>query len=311
MRIERDAPISTWFGVGGRADRLARPGSVDELRACVLEEPRLRMLGDGANLLVDDDGVEGLVVSLNSAPMSGWEISTREAGLVRAMAGANLPRLILDCVRAGLGGLEGLGGIPATLGGALVMNAGGSFGQISDSVERVHALDRAGNAVVLERGDIGFSYRHSGLNELIVVSADLRLTPGDAGALRARLKDVMQYKKESQPMGARSAGCAFRNPTITGDVIGPRGEVIARAEGGAGKRVSAGMLIDKAGCKALAVRSASVSERHANFLVVDSSFKPGARARDVIELMALVQQRVLDAFGVRIEPEVVVWRRGE
>lgn len=330
--IELNAPIPTWFGVGGRADRLARPRSIDELRACLHMDPKLRVLGAGANLLVDDDGVGELVVSLAAPAFTAWSFEdsdsaetrlgidhARTTGSVRVMAGADLPKLILEAVRRGRAGLEGLGGIPANAGGALVMNAGGAFGQIADVVERVFAFARDGSFVVLERSQIDFGYRRSGLNEFIVLGADLSLGHAGPETLRKRLKEVMAYKAASQPMSANSAGCCYKNPTLAHDVHG-----IGRA----GERVSAGLLIDRAGCKGLRVGSASVSERHANFLMVDKAAEaisaehreagtPAAspsvphppKARDVIDLIALVQQRVRERFGVSLETEVVIWRR--
>lgn len=297
LNIERDAAIPTWFGIGGRADRLARPTSAGELARLLVDEPECRVLGDGANLLVDDDGVGGVVVSLSDAAFNSWTVD-RAGGRVMAMAGANLPKLALAVVREGLAGLEGLGGIPATVGGAVIMNAGGSFGQIADTVARVHALDAQGRAVVRERDEIEFAYRHSGLNALVITAVEFELREEDPAALRARLKEVMDYKKRSQPMADRSAGCVWKNPTLPHDIsdIGPRGE-----------RVSAGMLIDRAGCKGMRVGGASVSPRHANFVVTMPG--DGARARDVIELMAATRQRVLAEFGVGLEPEVVIWSR--
>ncbi|TVQ64123.1 MAG: UDP-N-acetylmuramate dehydrogenase [Phycisphaerales bacterium] len=291
--IETDAPIPTWFGVGGRADALARPRSVEELRALLRRFDRVRVLGDGANMLVDDDGVDGLVVSLENLRRVERP-DPNDPGLLRVGAGANLPRLIVDTVRDGLSGLEGLAGVPASLGGAIVMNAGGAFGEIAQAVERVRALTLDGEEIVRTRDEIPFGYRSSGLRDLIVVEADLRLTPAeDAAALRSRMKEVMSYKKGSQPMGERSAGCAFKNPTL------PTGE-----------RVSAGMLIDRAGCKGERVGGARVSDVHANFIVVDTA--PGAcTARDVVALMRRVRARVLDHAGVTLEPEVAIWRRAD
>ncbi len=299
ISIQPDAPIPTWFGIGGRAERLARPESVEQLRRCLEIDPALRVLGDGANLLVDDDGVGELVVSLASTPMTSLD-RDEDTGLVVAMAGANLPKLIVQTVRLGLAGLESLAGIPATIGGAVMMNAGGAFGQIADVVARVNALDRQGRLVTLERVDIDFSYRHSGLDTreggLIVTSVELSLRQADPEKLRDRFKEVMAYKKASQPMAENSAGCVFKNPTLPRDLdgIGPKG-----------KRASAGMLIDRAGCKGLAVGGAQVSDVHANFIVT----RAGALARHVIELMADVRRRVADRFGVTLEPEVVVWSR--
>ena len=292
--ITENAAIPTWFGIGGRADRFAAPASAAALRRCLEIDPALRVLGEGANLLVDDDGVPGLVVALTAPAFTGAEFD--DDGVVRVGAGADLPRLVVESVRRGLAGLEGLGGIPATIGGALVMNAGGAFGQIADAVARVHAVDRAGRDVTLERADIPFGYRAGGLRDLVVTGAELRLTPADPAALRARLKDVMAYKKASQPMADNSAGCCFKNPTLAADLEGVAG---------AGTRVSAGLLIDRAGLKGVAVGGARVSERHGNFVVT----APGAKARHVIDLMALIVRAVHDRFGVTLHPEVVIWSR--
>jgi UDP-N-acetylmuramate dehydrogenase len=295
LEVAEHAPIPTWFGVGGRADRLARPESVDSLRQCVETDPDLRILGDGANLLVDDEGVGELVLDMGGLRSVEIDGTT---GRVVALAGADLPRLVVESVRRGLAGLEGLGGIPATLGGAVMMNAGGVFGQIADAVAAVHALDREGRAVVMPRELIDFGYRRSGLRGLVIAKVELELRPVDPVALRARLKEVMAYKKASQPMAERSAGCAFKNPTLGADLEGV---------GAAGARVSAGMLIDRAGAKGLRRRSAQVSPVHGNFLTADA----GGRARDVIELMDQVHRRVMDRFGIGLEPEVVIWRRAQ
>ncbi|MEC9374569.1 MAG: UDP-N-acetylmuramate dehydrogenase [Planctomycetota bacterium] len=282
--IETDAPIPTWFGVGGRADRLARPATLDELRDLARHHDQLRILGDGANLLVADEGVDGLVVSLERMKAVAFE----RDGLVRVEAGANLPRLILETVRRGLAGLEGLGGIPATVGGAVRMNAGGAFGQIADVVERVHALAGDGETRCIERADIPFAYRRSGLEDLIITAVDLRLEPSDPAPLRDRLKEVMAYKKSSQPMADRSAGCVFRNPDING------------------ARESAGRIIDQCGCKGLRIGGAEVSQRHANFVVTHD----GCAATDILELIDQIRERVRRERGIELETEVVIWRRG-
>ena len=298
-----DAPVPTWFRVGGRADRLVRPRSFDELRACVELDPSLRVLGDGANLLVDDPGVQELVVSTDAPEAREVEIDPA-TGLVRARAGARLPALINRCVREGLGGIEALAGFPATIGGAVVMNAGGAFGEIASAVERVHAIDRHGNDATLERPEIPFGYRRSGLAagglDLIIWEVELRLVPGDRDVLDARRREVMAYKKSTQPMSENSAGCCFKNPVVHTPIreLGPVGERV-------GERVSAGLLIDRAGCKGLAVGGARVSDHHANFITTT----PGAHARHVIDLMDEVSRRVRDAFGITLEREVVVWER--
>ncbi len=313
--IELDAPIPTWFRIGGRAERFVRVDSTESLRACLELDPSLRVLGDGANLLVDDDGVPELVVQFvkpNAATLAASIVDGvaasrgHDRAIVRLPAGCELPEVILQCIRAGLGGLEGLGGIPASLGGAVIMNAGGAFGQIADVVHRVHALDRAARAGTIDRRDIAFDYRHSGLNHLIVTEVELSLTRDDPALLRAKLKDVMAYKRGTQPLAADSAGCVFKNPTLAAS----RSELASIGWSGdtrAGSRVSAGFLIEKAACKGLAVGGATVSERHGNFIVTNA----GAGARDVIELMSLVARHVHDRFGIVLHPEVVVWSRRE
>lgn len=292
--IITDTPVETWFGVGGRADRLCRPADPGGLAWCLREHETVRILGDGANLLVDDDGVDGLVVDL--ANIKTVEID-RDTGRVFADAGANLPLLITRTARAGLAGLEILGGIPASVGGAVVMNAGGKFGEIESAVRAVHALDARGEPVTLTRDQIAFAYRRSGLNDLVVTRVEFALTPDDPDSVRARLKDIMAYKKQTQPLASDSAGCCFKNPTLESDLPGI---------GSSGQRVGAGLLLDRAGCKGMRAGGAEVSAGHANFIVTHD----GAAARDVIELMDLAAARVLDRFGVALEREVVVWERG-
>lgn len=296
--ITHAAPIKTWFGIGGSAARFAKPRTADDLRTCLAIDPALRVLGDGANLLVDDDGIDDLVVSLDAPGLAKIEVLDADKGLVRAGAGVHIFKLMNTTIRSGLGGLEVLAGVPATLGGAIVMNAGGAFGQIADVIERVYALDRSGREVVLERSDINFSYRHSGLTHLIVTAADLRLTRGDTAALEARKKEINDYKLRVQPMSANSAGCCFKNPTLPHAIEGI---------GETGKRVSAGLLIDRAGLKGLRHQTARVSDLHGNFLVVDD--KSIGKARDVIALMDIVATRVHDRFGVHLDREVVVWSK--
>ncbi|MBX3357038.1 MAG: UDP-N-acetylmuramate dehydrogenase [Phycisphaeraceae bacterium] len=295
LQAQPNAPIPTWFGVGGGADHLARPVNTGELRRCLEADRSLRILGDGANLLVADEGVGNLVVSLAQGEFAASSIDPA-AGRITAGAGVNLPRLILEAAKAGLAGLEGLGGIPATIGGAIVMNAGGTFAQICDVVARVHGLDRSGSPVTLERGDIDFSYRHSGLNDLVVTSVDLRLKRDDPSRVRARLKEVMAYKKKSQPLGDRSAGCVFKNPTLRIEIPNI---------GVPGARVSAGMLLDKAGCKGMTVGGAAVSSHHANFFTA----RKGCTAGDMILLIEQARARVADRFGVTLDTEVVIWKR--
>ncbi|MGJ8636421.1 MAG: UDP-N-acetylmuramate dehydrogenase [Phycisphaerales bacterium] len=297
LEILTNAPISTWYRIGGRADRFAQPQSIEQLLQSLEIDPDLKVLGEGANLLVDDAGENHLVISMQTDGFKSIEID-EATGIVRAGAGVPLPRLISKTINAGLGGLQGLAGFPATIGGACIMNAGGRYGSIGDHILMVHAMDRAGRMHELKRSDIDFDYRHSGLNHLLICSVIFQLTPGETSELKEELTECMLYKKQSQPMSEKSAGCAFKNPTL----IDPIDSI-----GDAGDRVSAGMLIDRASCKGMTVGGASVSPVHANFITTTS----GAKAHDVIELMQQVQTRVHDTFGVTLKNEVVIWSRDE
>jgi len=315
VEILREVPIPTWFGVGGAARRLAHPASVAQLMACLKIDAGLLVLGDGANLLVADEGVGPLVVVLDRGEFVAQRLLGPDGGmleggheLVRVGAGAKLPQTITWSHRLGLVGLEVLGGIPATLGGAAVMNAGGAFGQISDMVHAVTVLTRGGALVEFGREELRFGYRRAEFGGIldgagaVVVAVTLALRRAASGdelaAARAKLIEVMEYKKSSQPMAAQSAGCAFKNPTLAATIEGI---------GAAGARVSAGMLIDRAGCKGLRLGCAEVSERHGNFITARLDLGVPGRADDVVALMRLVRSRVAERFGVSLEPEVVLW----
>ena len=293
LEIEHDAIIPTWFHIGGRAHRLARPQSKTELIACLEHDHEFKVLGDGANLLVDDAGVSGLVVSLQTQGFRTVEID-ETAGIVRAGAGVSLPSLINRCVKQSLGGLEMLAGIPATVGGAAIMNAGGAFGSLSDVVIGVTAIDRAGREHTYQGSEIDFGYRQSHLNHLIVTQVVFGLAPGDFDDIKASRDRCMSYKTKSQPMSDKSAGCVFKNPVLKESIDGI---------GEADARVGAGMLIDRAGGKGMTVGGAVVSDVHANFITTCKE----AQARDVIELITRVQTLVFDAFGVSLERELVIW----
>jgi len=293
LAIERDVLIPTWFHIGGRAAQLAKPESSSELIACLDLDDEFSVLGEGANLLVDDAGVSNLVVSLQTDGFRSIEIDT-VTGVVRAGAGAALPSLISRCVRCGLGGLEVLAGIPATAGGAAIMNAGGAFGSMSDVVLAIKAIDRAGREHLYERSQIDFDYRQSHLNHLIITEVIFGLTKADTNEVKESLSKCMDYKAKSQPLGEKSAGCVFKNPVIGESIDGI---------GDADERAGAGMLIDRAGCKGMSVGGATVSDLHANFITT----APDAKAREVIELIEKVQNRVLDVFGVSLDRELVIW----
>jgi UDP-N-acetylmuramate dehydrogenase len=304
---EFDAPIGeamTWFRIGGRAEVLVRPRSQEALqtllrRADEVNNP-IRVLGSGANLLIADNGIDGIVVHL-SAPAfrqrsskemtqgiggGGFDSSDR----IRVWAGTKMERLVMAAARQGLAGLEMMAGIPATLGGATRMNAGGKFGSIGDVVRAVACLDRRGRLTTYDRSDLTFEYRNCVLDDAIVLWADLEVRPDDPARVHKRVKEIFEFKKESQPLAEHTAGCVFKNPTDMNDT---------------GKRVSAGYLIDRAGLKGTSVGGASVSVRHANFI----SASKDCRAGDIITLIELIQERVRDHSGYELERELIIWRR--
>lgn len=288
IAFDPDADLAphTWYGVGGPAEALAHPADEGELalilRRCGEAGVAVRVLGEGANLLVAERGVPGVVVKLD-API--FREITIAHTTVSAGGGASLAKTIVATVRRGLAGLEGLAGIPATIGGAVRMNAGGRHGQIADRLRAVDVIDARGEMATLDPEDLAFGYRRSAVGSRIVVRAAFELTEAPPGEIRERMKSIFAYKKRTQPLADHSAGCAFKNPdpSVTDK--------------------SAGQLIDEAGLKGLSIGGARVSMHHANFLVAD----PGGRADDLIALIDAVRQRVLDRSGVSIEREVVVW----
>jgi UDP-N-acetylmuramate dehydrogenase len=302
VEVQLNAPLGarTWYGIGGCADALVTPLTVDALsklaQRCRRDGIPLRVLGSGANLLVDDEGIDGVVVSLSSPAFKAVEFNADgRVERMRVWGGAQLEPLIHECSRRGLRGIEQMSGIPATLGGAIRMNAGGKFGAIGDVVDAVALLDDAGELRVYTAAELRFGYRETNLPSGIVAWAALRVEEDDPVACRARVMEIFKYKKSTQPMGAASAGCMFRNPLMPD-----------------GTRESAGKLIDLAGLKGLRVGSAVVSTTHGNFLAFDRpSGSAVARTDDMRRLIEQVQSGVERRFGVVLATEVVQWRRGD
>jgi UDP-N-acetylmuramate dehydrogenase len=288
MPWEADVPLGprTWYGTGGAAEVLAHPQTIEQLqtlaRRCADAHVPLHVLGSGANLLVTDSGVPGVVVELD-APVFG-EINI-DRDRVTVGAGHDLQKLILGLAREGLAGLEALAGIPASVGGAVRMNAGGRYGATGDYVAEVVCLNQAGRMRVYTRKDLTFGYRRTNITEPVILNATFELTREDPTTLRDRVKEIYAYKKSTQPLAENSAGCAFKNPPA---------DVSAKG---------AGQLIDEAGLKGLRIGGAEVSHRHANFIVLHT----GGAADDVLRLIRTVTRRVQEATGVLLEREVVVW----
>lgn len=237
------------------------------------------LLGKGSNVLVSDLGVRGAVLRLGGEfnGIEWWE----EHGQARVSVGAAYPvtRLVREAVGRGYSGLEFAEGIPGSVGGALVMNAGAHGSEMERVVDRIEGVTRQGEAVGFGREEMTFSYRHACLpSGIIVTRVWLRLGKGEAGQIRLSVQDLVDRRKKSQPSGFPNSGSMFRNPP--GDF--------------------AGRLIDKAGLKGTRVGKAEVSDRHANFIVNLG----GAKGEDVRKLMTIVGSEVKKKFGVQLEPEV-------
>lgn len=281
--VARNVPLAplTWFRLGGPAEYLIRPRSVDELRAVIRAareaDMPLRIFGLGANLLVPDEGVRGVVLRLDQGEFARYDVNEGFAG-----GGVDMTELTRSAVRAGRAGLEQLAGIPGTVGGGIAMNCGGKYGDIAKAVRSVELMNSDGDIETIEHERMGFAYRQSDIGERFVVGVRFELAPTDPETLKQRYREIWDYKQQTQPaMSGHSAGCIFRNPD--GD--------------------SAGRIIDRAGLKGFRIGSAFISEQHANFAMADR----GGSARDVRELIQTIRTRVFESSGVELEPEVKIW----
>jgi UDP-N-acetylmuramate dehydrogenase len=282
--VQAGVPLAerTWFKIGGSAEFLAEPTSVEQLaaliRRCRDEGVSLRLLGGGSNLLVRDEGVAGMVIKLG-----GDEFQKIKASGNRVVAGggAKLGHVISSAVRAGLGGLETLVGIPGTVGGALHGNAGGRGGDVGQWTTQATVMTRKGEVIQRQREELVFGYRESSLDELVILEAVFELEDDDPVELTKKMQKQWIVKKASQPLAHQSAGCIFKNP----------------------RGMSAAMLIEQAGLKNARVGEVYVSERHANFMIADQ----GATSKDVLQLIEQVRAGVAERLGVELELEIEIW----
>ncbi|MGH2454007.1 MAG: UDP-N-acetylmuramate dehydrogenase [bacterium] len=267
--------------IGGPADLLVIPRTLEELRqtALFLFERGIAFitLGQGSNVLIADAGIRGVVVKVGK----GIDHARFEGARVTVEAGFGLPHLAQEAARRGLAGLEFAAGIPASVGGAVVMNAGAHGHAMAEVTERVRVIDSEGEGD-LDRAALGFSYRTSSLQRrpAVMLEATLGLTPVPAEEVRRRMEAWLAQRNATQPIGPPSSGCIFRNPE--GD--------------------HAGRLIDLAGGKGMAVGDAVVSEIHANYIVN----RHRAAAADVLALIAQVRERVRQRAGADLELEIKV-----
>ena len=281
--ILADHPIGpmTTYRAGGRAARFVRPVDRSELEAVAAGVASagipVLVVGRGSNLLVADAGFGGLALQLGQA----FEKVRAEGTTVVAGAGVSLPVLARWTVAESLTGFEWAVGVPGSLGGAVRMNAGGHGSDMATTLVSADTVDLAtGEGRRRTLADLSLGYRSSSIEQSeVVVEATIALAVGDMASGEERLAEVVRWRRENQP-GGQNAGSVFTNPV--GD--------------------SAGRLIDEAGLKGWRFGSASVSERHANFIQVDE----GGSADDVVALMDVVARRVIEVHGIRLEPETVI-----
>ena len=279
-RLTANAPLAPtpWFRVGGPAEVLFKPADAEDLAGFLAGKPDdvpVTVIGVGSNLLVRDGGVPGVVIKLGRAfagiVVEGTELTAGAAALDTTVA--------TSACQAGLAGLEFLCGVPGTIGGALRMNAGAYGGEMKDVTVTARAVDLSGIVHRLTPVELGFAYRHAAVPEgWLFLDATLAGRPDDAAAITARMAEIKARREESQPIRTRTGGSTFANPP--------------------GHR--AWELIDRSGCRGLAVGGAKVSEKHCNFLINCGT----ATAADLEELGEEVRRRVRDVTGVELRWEI-------
>lgn len=282
--VKKDVPMAdyTWYRLGGPADWLICPTTVEQLAAalkrCADNDMEIFVLGNGSNLLIRDEGVRGAVIKLDGADFGRYAF---DGITLTAGAAADIGHIIRDAVKLGLGGLEALTGIPGTVGGAIKMNAGGRFGDIGACTRKITLMSKTGEIFEKEKPELVFDYRKVNITARIILSSELELSAGNPEELVKTVKEVWIYKKNTQPLDTRNAGCIFKNP----------------------RGMSAGALIDRAGLKGATVGGAIVSDKHANFIVT----KKGCKSSDILGLMDKIRQTILEQFNVELEQEIEIW----
>jgi len=281
-RIYTDEPMKkhTTFRVGGNADFFVVPKTVEEVKRtvmlCVEQDMPYYILGNGSNLLVGDKGYRGVVIQIYKE-MNNIIV---EGHRMKVQAGALLSKIGSAALEAGLTGFEFAAGIPGTMGGAVVMNAGAYGGEMKDVLEEVTVLTKEGEVLTLSKEELDMGYRTSVVakKDYIVLEAIVVLELGDRDAIKARMDELKVQRTTKQPLEFPSAGSTFKRP-----------------EG-----YFAGKLVQDAGLRGFQVGGAQVSEKHCGFVIN----KGNATAADIVELMNQVSERVKDKFGVELEPEV-------
>ena len=269
----------TTYGIGGPADLMIFPKSKQDLIKVIeiINENKIQLtiLGSGSNVLVSDNGIRGAVISLKNS-LKQIEVNDN---ILYAECGTMLGKIVKHAVKNNLIGLENLNGVPGTLGGALIMNAGAWGGEISENLIHVEVINSKSEIQKIQKKDLNFSYRQSSFNkDDILLSAKFNLKKADKDIIKENFIEAQSGRKKSQPLNKRSAGSLFKNP----------------------KNNSAGKLLDDAGLKGFSVGDAKISEKHANFFINDGD----ASSRDMLMLIKKAHKVVKDKFNVNLSLEV-------
>ncbi|PRP95092.1 UDP-N-acetylenolpyruvoylglucosamine reductase [Enhygromyxa salina] len=289
LRLDEPMARHTTLRLGGPADIWARPADIPTLAAllsrCAATQIPVHFVGSGTNLLVRDGGLRGVVINLGRINQVSRPDPDGQPTRVEVEAGASTGRLLSRATAWELGGVEFLGGVPGSVGGGLIMNAGTYLGEFTNVVTQVRSLDLRGLEIVRDHAACGFRYRDSDLpKHEIVVWAELDLRPRPRAEIDAEVAALRKRRDEREPKKVPNNGSTFKNPT--GD--------------------HAGRLIEVAGLKGTRRGGAIVSPKHANWLVVDRGIEPACTAADMLQLIDFVRAEVERVHGVRLETEVKV-----
>lgn len=274
-------PLSrhTTFKIGGPANIYFEPETINDLRNAINfvkdEKMPFCMIGQGSNILASDSGFGGMVISLNS---DFFKKTTLDGSLVKAGGGCALSKLLDFSIKNSLSGLEFLAGIPGTVGGGIIMNAGTKNNWIGSFVEELSVMDDSGKLFKIPKVNLEFGYRKSNLSKYIIVEATILLKKGDGQKSISISHDFLREKLLTQELSIPSAGCVFKNPP----------------------EKSAGRLIEQSGLKGRSVNDAVISEKHANFIIN----KGKAKAEDVLSLIKIVRERIKKDYGILLELEI-------
>jgi UDP-N-acetylmuramate dehydrogenase len=280
-----DEPMDryTSIRVGGKADVLVCPQSVEALRRVILycrscNKPFLPV-GNWTNLIVRDGGYRGVIISMKRLQSVTWDMGRKGSVLVSAQAGVSLAEVVRMAARDAFTGMEFCSGIPGSIGGAVIMNAGAYGKEIRDVIQEVTLMNERGEIVKRKKKELSFEYRKLNLpEEMIVLGAAFSLEKGDPVEIRERVAEILEKRRQKHPLEYPNAGSIFKNP----------------------KSKPAGQIIEEAGLRGVRIGDAKISEKHGNFIVNLGN----ARAADIVALIDLAKKKVREQMGISLETEV-------